>query len=153
MAWEEINRNEWSKKFLEELFKGASIPLEGTEGATLSFFSVNTTGDCSLAVKKGGEPRPMFELRIELDWKVEQKVDHGKSIVEVKGQIHVTDFSSEDISSPQMKLICDNQLPPGATPAFKTLMAKLNDAVKTKGQPEVSRLLAEDFVSALRKQV
>mmetsp|Transcript_12868 Transcript_12868/g.14556 ORF Transcript_12868/g.14556 Transcript_12868/m.14556 type:complete len:96 (+) Transcript_12868:251-538(+) len=95
----------------------------------------------------------MFELRIELDWKVEQKVDSGKAIVEVKGQIQVTDFSSEDITSPQMKLICDNQLPPGATPAFKTLMAKLNDAVKAHGQPEVSRMLAEDFVGALRQQV
>mmetsp|Transcript_80034 Transcript_80034/g.179088 ORF Transcript_80034/g.179088 Transcript_80034/m.179088 type:complete len:154 (-) Transcript_80034:139-600(-) len=153
MAWDEINRNEWSKKYMEELFKGASITLEGTEGATMSFFSVNTTGDCSLAVKKGGEPRPMFELRVELDWKVEQKVDNGKSIVEVKGQIHVTDFSSEDIASPQMKLICDNQLPPGATPAFKMLMTKLNDAVKAKGQPEVSRMLAEDFVRALKQQI
>mmetsp|Transcript_1003 Transcript_1003/g.2034 ORF Transcript_1003/g.2034 Transcript_1003/m.2034 type:complete len:154 (-) Transcript_1003:83-544(-) len=153
MAWNEINRDAWSKMFLEQLFTGACITLEGTEGATLSFFSVNTTGDCALAVKKGGEPRPMFELRIELDWKVEQKVDSGKAIVEVKGQIQVTDFSSEDITSPQMKLICDNQLPPGATPAFKTLMAKLNDAVKAHGQPEVSRMLAEDFVGALRQQV
>mmetsp|Transcript_91060 Transcript_91060/g.253542 ORF Transcript_91060/g.253542 Transcript_91060/m.253542 type:complete len:154 (-) Transcript_91060:118-579(-) len=153
MSWNEINRTEWSKKFLEELFTGASIPLEGTEDATLGFFAVNTTGDCSLAVKNGGVPRPMFELRLELDWKVEQKVDNGKSIVDVKGQIQVTDFSSEDITSPQMKLICDNQLPPGATPAFKTLMTKLNDAVKARGLPEVSRMLAEDFVIALKKQV
>mmetsp|Transcript_82822 Transcript_82822/g.257296 ORF Transcript_82822/g.257296 Transcript_82822/m.257296 type:complete len:153 (+) Transcript_82822:113-571(+) len=151
MAWNEINRNAWAKQFLEELFKGASIPLEGTEGATLSFFNVSTTGDCALAVKKGGEPRPMFELRIELDWKAEQRVDNGKSIVEVKGQVIVTEFSSEDITSPQMRLICDNQLPPGATPAFKILLTKLNDAVKAHGLPEVSRMLAEDFVSALKK--
>merc|ERR1712224_799536 len=94
----------------------------------------------------------MFELRIELDWKVEQPVDKGKSIAEAKGQITVTDFSSEDIESPQMKLICDNQLPPEATPAFKGLMTKLNDAVKKHGMPEVSRMLAEDFVSELKQQ-
>merc|ERR1711874_831261 len=117
------------------------------EGATMSFFRVDTSGDCALAVKAGGEPRPMFELRIELDWKVTQPVDNGKSMAEAKGQITVTDFSSEDISAPQMRLICDNQLPPGATPAFAILMKKLNDAVKTDGMPEVSRMLAEDFVT------
>merc|ERR1719291_1625652 len=137
---------------MQDMFKGASIELAGTEGAKLSFFRVDTTGDCALAVKPGGQPRPMFELRIELDWKVEQLVDNGKSIAEAKGQIQVTDFSSEDIESPQMKLICDNQLPPGATPAFKTLMDKLNAAVKEAGLPEVSRMLSQDFVSELKKQ-
>mmetsp|Transcript_111078 Transcript_111078/g.337621 ORF Transcript_111078/g.337621 Transcript_111078/m.337621 type:complete len:154 (-) Transcript_111078:297-758(-) len=152
MAWTEINRDEWSRKFLDDLFKSASIKLQGTEGAALSFFRVEISGDCSLAVKAGGEPRPIFEMRIELDWKVEQKVDNGKSIAEVKGQVQVTDFNSEDISAPQMRLICDNQLPPGASPAFGPLMTKLNDAVKAHGLPEISRMLAEDFVSALKKQ-
>eukprot|EP00930_Biecheleria_cincta_P015842 TRINITY_DN13073_c0_g1_i3.p3 TRINITY_DN13073_c0_g1~~TRINITY_DN13073_c0_g1_i3.p3 ORF type:complete len:119 (-),score=34.72 TRINITY_DN13073_c0_g1_i3:296-652(-) len=117
----------------------------------MSFFRVDTTGDCSLALK-GGKARPIFELKIELDWKVEQPIENGKSLLEVKGQIQVTDFSSEDSSAPQMKLICDNQLPAGATPAFKTLMDKLNAAVKSHGQPEVSRMLAEDFVAELMKQ-
>mmetsp|Transcript_32916 Transcript_32916/g.94542 ORF Transcript_32916/g.94542 Transcript_32916/m.94542 type:complete len:154 (+) Transcript_32916:46-507(+) len=152
MAWNEINRTEWAKKFLKELFLQARIPLDKTEGATLGFFRVETSGDCALAVKSGGQPRPMFELRIELDWKVEQPVDNGKSILEAKGQIQVTEFSSEDISSPQMKLICDNQLPPGATPAFQTLMDKLNAAVKESGLPEVSRMLADEFANTLKQQ-
>lgn len=152
MGWCEINRDEWCRKFLPEVFKRASIKLEETEGAVLSFFRVEITGDCALSVKAGGEPRPIFELRIELDWKVEQPVDNGKSFAEVKGQIQVTDFSSEDIRAPQMKLICDNQLPPGATPAWKGLMDRLNKAVKDHGMPEVSRMLAEDFVTALKSQ-
>merc|ERR1712032_1232018 len=119
----------------------------------MTFFRVDTTGDCSVAVKGAGEPRPMFEFRIDLDWKVEQVIDKGKSLAEAKGQIQVTSFSSEDILEPQMKLICDNQMPPGATPAFKTLMDKLNAAVKTSGLPEVSRLLSADFVAALKKTV
>mmetsp|Transcript_23332 Transcript_23332/g.60555 ORF Transcript_23332/g.60555 Transcript_23332/m.60555 type:complete len:154 (+) Transcript_23332:2-463(+) len=152
MAWREVNRNEWCRTFLQDMFKSAEVTLDKTEGATLTFFRVETTGDCALAVKPGGQPRPMFELRIELDWKVEQLVDNGKSIAEAKGQIQVTEFSSEDIESPQMKLICDNQLPPGATPAFRTLMDKLNAAVKDSGLPEVSRMLAQDFVGTLKTQ-
>mmetsp|Transcript_36126 Transcript_36126/g.54495 ORF Transcript_36126/g.54495 Transcript_36126/m.54495 type:complete len:153 (-) Transcript_36126:21-479(-) len=151
MSWAEKNRNEWCRKYLEDTFKAAKLNLTKTEGATLHFFRVETQGDCSLAVK-AGQARPMFELRIELDWKVEQPVENGKSFVEAKGQIQVTEFSSEDIESPQMKLICDNTMPPGATPAFKTLMDKLNAAVKTCGMPEVSRILAEEFVPELKKQ-
>ena len=60
-------------------------------------------------------------------------VRKGRSILEAKGQIQITDFSSEDgcclrgilsalvpscqdSGEPQMKLICDNQLPPGHLP-------------------------------------
>ncbi|CAE7629298.1 unnamed protein product [Symbiodinium sp. CCMP2592] len=118
MAWDEKNRDEWAKQFLEKTFKETQIPLEGTEGATMSFFRVETKGDCALAMK-GGKSQPIFELRIDLDWKVEQPIEKGRSILEAKGQIQVTDFSSEDSGAPQMKLICDNQLPPGATPAFQ----------------------------------
>jgi len=135
MNWEEVNRNEWSKRYLEEMFKGVALELEGTEGAILSFFRVETTGDCSLAVKKASsEPRPMFELRIDLDWKVEQRVDSGRSLLEAKGQVQVSSFSSEDADDPQMRVICDNKLPPGATSAFRTLMEKLNKAVKADGK-------------------
>uniref|UniRef100_A0A7S2JP99 Activator of Hsp90 ATPase AHSA1-like N-terminal domain-containing protein n=1 Tax=Zooxanthella nutricula TaxID=1333877 RepID=A0A7S2JP99_9DINO len=137
---------------MTELFKGARIPLDQTEGATMSFFKVETTGDCALSVKPGKEPRPMFELRIELDWNVEQPVDNGKSIAEAKGHITVTEFSSEAITEPQMQLRCDNKLPPGATPAFQGLVDKLNAAVKESGLPEVSRMLAEDYVSELKRQ-
>merc|ERR1739848_596566 len=107
----------------------------------MSFFRVEVNGDCALAVKGSGKPRPVFELKMELDWKVEQPVDKGKSIAEAKGQIQVTDFSSEDISAPQMKLICDNQLPPGGSPQMLDLLTKLGDAVKTHGLPEISRML------------
>ncbi|CAK0839045.1 unnamed protein product [Prorocentrum cordatum] len=151
MAWREISRNDWANKFIDELFKGAEISLEKTEGAKMSFFRVEVTGDCALAVKGAGKPRPMFEMKIDLDWKVEQPVDRGKSFAEAKGQIQVTEFSSEDTAAPQMKLICDNQLPPGATPAFQGLMTKLNDAVKSHGMPEVSRMLSQDFVEALKE--
>ncbi|CAK9017852.1 unnamed protein product [Durusdinium trenchii] len=152
MAWDEKNRDEWAKRYLETTFKETVIPLEGTEGAKMSFFRVEPRGDCALAVKKG-QPQPIFELKIDLDWKVEQPIENGKSMLEAKGQIQVTDFSSEDSSEPQMKLICDNQLPPGATPAFKTLMDKLNGAVKSHGKTEVARILAEDFVTELKKQM
>eukprot|EP00929_Paragymnodinium_shiwhaense_P110576 TRINITY_DN77715_c0_g1_i1.p3 TRINITY_DN77715_c0_g1~~TRINITY_DN77715_c0_g1_i1.p3 ORF type:complete len:154 (-),score=50.13 TRINITY_DN77715_c0_g1_i1:154-615(-) len=152
MGWQEINRTQWSRDFIRDLFKGASISLEGTEGATLSFFAVDTKGDCALAMKAGSDPRPMFELRIELDWKIEQPVDKGKSIVEAKGQVQVTEFCSEDIKAPQMKLICDNQLPPGATPGMVDLISKLNDAMKANGLGEISRMLSEDFVTALKQQ-
>ncbi|CAJ1390033.1 unnamed protein product [Effrenium voratum] len=152
MAWDEKNRDEWAKRFLEQTFKDAVIPLEGTEGAKMSFFRVEVRGDCALAVK-AGKPQPIFELKLELDWKVEQPIERGKSILEAKGQIQVTDFSSEDSSEPQMKLVCDNQMPPGATPAFKDLMDKLNGAVKSHGKGEVARILAEDFVVELKKQV
>ncbi|CAK9036490.1 unnamed protein product [Durusdinium trenchii] len=111
MAWDEKNRDEWAKRYLETTFKETVIPLEGTEGAKMSFFRVEPRGDCALAVKKG-QPQPIFELKIDLDWKVEQPIENGKSMLEAKGQIQVTDFSSEDSSEPQMKLICDNQLPP-----------------------------------------
>eukprot|EP00931_Biecheleriopsis_adriatica_P051323 TRINITY_DN29756_c0_g1_i1.p2 TRINITY_DN29756_c0_g1~~TRINITY_DN29756_c0_g1_i1.p2 ORF type:complete len:175 (+),score=39.54 TRINITY_DN29756_c0_g1_i1:69-527(+) len=151
MAWDEKTRDEWAKTYLETTFKEAVIPLEGTEGAKMRFFRIETNGDCALALK-GGKPLPIFELKIDLDWKVEQPIEKGKSIMEVKGQIQVTDFSSEDSSEPQMRLTCDNALPPGATPAFKTLMDKLNAAVKSHGLPEVSRMLAEDFVAELKKQ-
>eukprot|EP00933_Yihiella_yeosuensis_P015327 TRINITY_DN13404_c1_g1_i1.p1 TRINITY_DN13404_c1_g1~~TRINITY_DN13404_c1_g1_i1.p1 ORF type:complete len:153 (-),score=35.93 TRINITY_DN13404_c1_g1_i1:400-858(-) len=151
MGWDEKNRDEWARKFLEETFKSIVYPLEGTENAKLSFFRVETSGDCSLAMK-GGQPRPIFELKMELDWKVEQPIDKGKSMIEIKGQVQVTDFSSEDINAPQMKLVCDNQLPPGASPAFKDVLDKLNAAVKSKGLPEISRVLAQDFVEELKKQ-
>eukprot|EP00913_Durusdinium_trenchii_P001073 g985.t1 len=131
MAWDEKNRDEWAKRYLETTFKETVIPLEGTEGAKMSFFRVEPRGDCALA-----------------DWKVEQPIENGKSMLEAKGQIQVTDFSSEDSSEPQMKLICDNQLPPGATPAFKTLMDKLNGAVKSHGKTEVARILAEETCQA-----
>eukprot|EP00747_Dinoflagellata_sp_TGD_P166708 gnl/TRDRNA2_/TRDRNA2_189917_c0_seq1.p1 gnl/TRDRNA2_/TRDRNA2_189917_c0~~gnl/TRDRNA2_/TRDRNA2_189917_c0_seq1.p1 ORF type:complete len:163 (-),score=49.73 gnl/TRDRNA2_/TRDRNA2_189917_c0_seq1:64-552(-) len=150
-GWEERNRDEWSKKFIADLFKGACIELEGTGGAKMTFFAIETTGDASLAVKAGAkEPRPIFELKIEIDWKVEQKVDNGKSILETKGQIHVTDFGSEDSGSPQMKLTCDQNLPPGATPAFKGAMQKLHEAVKVQGLPAVQKMLSQDFVNALK---
>merc|ERR1719507_2353935 len=80
---------------------------------------------------EGALPRPMFELKLELDWKVEQK----------------------DISSPQMRLVCDNQLPPGAGAGFKDLIDKLNEAVRKHGLPEISRMLADEFVAALKQQV
>mmetsp|Transcript_129257 Transcript_129257/g.258106 ORF Transcript_129257/g.258106 Transcript_129257/m.258106 type:complete len:155 (-) Transcript_129257:46-510(-) len=154
MSWQEVNRNKWSKAFLTDLFTTASITLEGTEDAKMSFFRADVTGDCSLAMKnEGALPRPMFELKLELDWKVEQKVDSGKSIVEAKGQVEVTEFSSEDISSPQMRLVCDNQLPPGAGAGFKDLIDKLNEAVRKHGLPEISRMLADEFIAALKKQV
>lgn len=148
-AWREISRSDWARRQLDDMFKGASIALDNTENATMSFFAVEVTGDCHLAVKEGGEPRPMFEMRLVLDWKVEQRVDRGRSVVEAKGQIQVTDFNYEDREEPQMKLVCDNRLPAGATPAMKPLLDKLNKAAKESGMPEVSRMLADDFVDAL----
>mmetsp|Transcript_55133 Transcript_55133/g.131379 ORF Transcript_55133/g.131379 Transcript_55133/m.131379 type:complete len:154 (+) Transcript_55133:115-576(+) len=153
MDWVELSRDEWARNYLTELFKGASIELAGTEGAKLSFFRIETTGDCALAKKGAGQPRPMFELRIDIDWKVEQKVDSGRSIFDAKGQMQVSSFSSEDSDDPQVKLVCDQNLPPGATPAFKQLLKKLQDAVKDDGLPKVKKMLSEDFVAALKKQV
>eukprot|EP00450_Noctiluca_scintillans_P001986 CAMPEP_0194497650 /NCGR_PEP_ID=MMETSP0253-20130528/14526_1 /TAXON_ID=2966 /ORGANISM="Noctiluca scintillans" /LENGTH=117 /DNA_ID=CAMNT_0039339171 /DNA_START=128 /DNA_END=481 /DNA_ORIENTATION=+ len=117
----------------------------------MTFFGVETSGDCSLAVK-GAAPRPMFELRIELDWKATQKVDNGKSLFETKGQIVVSNFSSEDIPNPQMSLTCDSKLPPGATPAFTTLMKKMQEAVRLDGMPKVASMLSQNFVQSLTAQ-
>mmetsp|Transcript_161988 Transcript_161988/g.295779 ORF Transcript_161988/g.295779 Transcript_161988/m.295779 type:complete len:149 (-) Transcript_161988:7-453(-) len=145
-GWVERSRDEWAKKYFQELFKSKKFTLDGTEGATMSFFSVETSGDCSLAIKSGSSdaPRPMFEFRIELDWKVEQTVDNGKSKMETKGQILVSEFGSEDIENPELKLSFDTKLPPGATPAFKTLMDKLHEAVRKAGVPVVKKMLAEE---------
>ena len=137
-------------------FKETVIPLEGTEGAKMSFFRVEPRGDCALAVKKG-QPQPIFELKIDLDWKVEQPIEPlgrvvSGSVIEER-EVHLGSqganpgwellkvvelelggyrfqlrgwmligggpLDGEDSDEPQMKLICDNQLPPGATPAFK----------------------------------
>mmetsp|Transcript_39848 Transcript_39848/g.63853 ORF Transcript_39848/g.63853 Transcript_39848/m.63853 type:complete len:155 (-) Transcript_39848:70-534(-) len=151
--WVELNRDQWAKQYLDTLFKERSFALDGTEDAKMSFFRVETTGDCALARKGGGEPRPMFEFRIEIDWKVEQPVDRGKALLETKGQIIVSNFNSEDADEPQMKLTCDTKLPSGATPAFKVLMEKLHQAVKVAGMPKVKEMLSAEFVTALKQQV
>lgn len=115
----------------------------------LSFFGVEVAGDVSVCKKKSGLARPIFELRLDLDWKIDLPVENGKSFVDTKGEFSVVEFSSEDPDDIQIKTTCDYNIPDGSTPVFEDIMDNLHDMAKNEGLKEVKRMLREDFMNAL----
>jgi len=156
--WDEKNLTAWAHAWLEKAFETGTfkLPFPGEQDTTcdLSFLGVpSISGDISMhQTKTSGKPRPNFELKIDLDWKCEVIVDRGKSMLDLKGEMRIVDFNSEDYEDEdlQIRVIADTNIPAGADEVnWKNLSKKLETAVKKDGVKRVTNLLCKTFVSEL----